>query len=129
MTHRAPETPERSTPVSDTGLPDVPPQGAPSEPLLTVGGIGAIATAIVALLVAFAAPIDNNQQAAILGCIAVAAPFIVALVGRAKVWSPSTVRAMVLAAKATPGKRTMPYTRVAGPDGDVRDLPRPPVDL
>lgn len=52
------------------------------EPVLTVGGIGAAAAAILALLVAFGVPLTDDQQTAILGVVAVAAPVIVAVIAR-----------------------------------------------
>lgn len=85
--------------MSDTGLPAVPEPGAPKEPLITVGTITAIVTTGLALLVAYGINVNNNQQAAILGVIAVLAPIVVAVVGRLKVWSPQSVRAVVQQAR------------------------------
>ncbi len=76
-------------------LPQIPEPGAPSEPLLTVGTIGSGVTAVLALLVAFAVPLNQAQQVAILGVALFAAPFLVAAVGRGRVFAPSTVRRMV----------------------------------
>lgn len=53
-----------------------------TEPVVTVGSIGAAAAAVLALLVAFGAPLTDDQQVAILGVVAVAAPVVVALVAR-----------------------------------------------
>lgn len=97
--------------MSDTGVPPTPPIGAPKEPLLTVGTVGMIGAAVIAVVVAFFTPVSDDRQSAILGLLAVLAPFIVALVGRRKAWSPATVRAALLAARAPSAKRTMPYTR------------------
>lgn len=120
LAHRATESPEGSITMSE---PQPPGPDAPSEPLLAVGALSAAAAAIIAVVVAFFTPVSDDQQSAILGLVAVLAPFIVALAGRAKVWSPASVRAALLAARAAPAKRTMPYTRVSEPDVDVRDLP------
>ncbi len=76
-------------------LPQNPGPGAPSEPLLTVGTVGSGVTAVLALLVAFAVPLTQAQQVAILGVALFAAPFLVAVAGRGKVFAPSTVRRMV----------------------------------
>ncbi len=76
-------------------LPQVPEPGAPKEPLLTVGTIGSGVTAVLALLVAFAVPLTQAQQVAILGVALFGAPFLVAAVGRSRVFSPATVRRMV----------------------------------
>lgn len=67
------------------------PTPPPSEPLWSVGGITAAVTAVLALVTAFGLPLTDAQQAAILGVAAVAAPLVVALVGRGKVFSPATV--------------------------------------
>ncbi len=83
-------------------LPQNPGPSAPSEPLLTVGTIGSGVTAVLALLVAFAVPLNQAQQVAILGAALFAAPFLVALVGRGSVFSPATVRWMVQRAASTP---------------------------
>jgi hypothetical protein len=72
--------------------PQTPGPDAPAEPLLTVGGIVTAATALVACAVAFGLNLIPDQRAAILGLIAAAAPAIVAVVGRSRVWSPSSVR-------------------------------------
>ena len=56
-----------------------------NEPLVTLASITAAATALLALLVAFGIPITQEQQIAILGVVAVAAPFVVALAGRGQV--------------------------------------------
>lgn len=63
----------------------------PSEPLVTTGTITAVVTALIALFVAFGLPVSDDQQAAILGVVAVVAPFVVAFVGRRRVYSPRTV--------------------------------------
>lgn len=87
-------------PDSGPPVPPVPLQGAPGEPLLTVGTITTLATAALACLVAFRLPVDNNQQAQLLGLIAVLAPLIVAGVGRLRTWSPASVRKIALAERA-----------------------------
>lgn len=56
-----------------------------NEPLVTLASITAGATALLALLVAFGTPITQEQQIAILGVVAVAAPFVVAFAGRGQV--------------------------------------------
>lgn len=77
-------------------LPPVPdPATAPSEPLLTVGGIGSAATALISLLLAFGLPLSGGKQEAILSAVAIIAPILVAVVGRSKVFSPRTVALMI----------------------------------
>ena len=78
-----------------TDTPATPPPNAPQEPLLTVGAITAVATALVGALVAFGLPLSNDQQAALLGLVAVVAPLVVAVWGRTRVYAPATVRALV----------------------------------
>lgn len=86
--------------MADTGLPEVPKPGAAKEPLITVGGITTVVTAVLVLLVAYGINVNNNQQAAILGVVAVLAPIVVAVIGRLKTWSPRSVRRVVQQAVA-----------------------------
>lgn len=67
------------------------PESAASEPLFTVGVLTAAVTTVLALLVAFGLPISDDQQAAILGVVAVAGPLVVAALARGRVFSPATV--------------------------------------
>ncbi len=69
----------------------IPSPESATEPLFTVGSITALVTAVLALVVAFGLPVSDDQQTAILGVVAVAAPLVVAAVGRGRVWSPATV--------------------------------------
>lgn len=55
------------------------------EPVLTAASIVAAATAVLAVLAAFGLPLTAEQQAAVLGLIGVAAPYVVALLARRKV--------------------------------------------
>lgn len=90
--------PEGGTdPVTGEVTPPVPPVGAPREPVLSAATWVTLATAVLALLTAFAVPIDDAQQAAILGAIAVVAPVILAIVARQTAWSPQTAGATVRA--------------------------------
>ena len=50
-------------------------------PVVTAAGITSLATATVALLVAFGVPLSEAQEAAILGLVAVVGPLVVAYVG------------------------------------------------
>lgn len=61
------------------------------EPLWTVAGIVAAVAAIITLATSFGLSITAEQHEAILGVVAVAAPLIVAWVGRGRVYSPDTV--------------------------------------
>ena len=78
-----------------------------TEPAAIVGAITAAAAAIVALIVAFGVPVTDEQQAAILGVVAVAAPIIGTIVTRHFV-----TPAAVVAEKVVDGKV------VAGPAND-----------
>ncbi len=84
-------------PVTKTVTPPVPGQSAPSEPVLSAASLVTVATAILALLAAFAVPVSDDQQAAILGAIAVVAPIILGLIARNRAWSPFTAGATVRA--------------------------------
>lgn len=76
-----------------------PNQPQPSEPLLSVGTITALASALIGLGVAYGLPVDDAKKSAVLGVVAVLAPVAVALWGRRKVFSPATV-ARIMKAKA-----------------------------
>lgn len=82
-----------------TDVPGTPPPDAPKEPLITVGVITAIASALVATLVAFGLKLTGDQQAALLTLVGVVSPLVVALWGRTRVYAPATVRALVQSAK------------------------------
>lgn len=105
--------------MSDTGLPDVPPPGAAKEPLLTVGTITAIVTTGLACLVAFGIHMSDDRQSAILGIVAVLAPLVVAAVGRAKAWSPASVRALAQWVRADERGR---HAAKDTSEADVRDV-------
>ena len=56
-----------------------------NEPAITSGSVTALVTALVGLLVAFGVPLSTEQQTAIIGLVAVAAPIVAALLIRRKV--------------------------------------------
>jgi hypothetical protein len=85
-----------------TPLPPTPGPAAPTEPLLNVGAITAMATAVLGLVIALGMPVDDDTQTAILAVVAVVAPIVVALVGRGRVFSPRTVNRMVVKARGGP---------------------------
>ncbi len=62
-----------------------------SEPLLSVAGITAAASALLALVVSFGFDLTADQQVAIMGVVAVLAPLLVGIVARGKVFSPDAV--------------------------------------
>lgn len=72
------------------------------EPLVTVSVVTGLATGVLAVGVAFGLPLSDDQQAAILGLVAVAAPVAVGLLARRKVFSPASV-ARILAARPPRG--------------------------
>jgi len=55
------------------------------EPLRKAGGVTALVTAVLGVLVAFGLPLSEDQQKAILALAAVVGPMVVAEVGRRKV--------------------------------------------
>lgn len=83
-------------------VPATPGPNAASEPLVTVGTITAIVTAGIGAAVAFGLDLKPDQTAAILAFIAVLAPLVVAVWGRAKVYSPATVRTLLTSARKRP---------------------------
>lgn len=56
-----------------------------NEPLVTRATIVALAAAVVGVLVVFGVPLTDEQQAAILALVGVAAPLLVAALTRSKV--------------------------------------------
>ncbi len=97
--------------MSATGIPEVPAPGAAKEPLLTVGALVTLATALLGLGTKFGLNISDGQKDAILAFLVVAAPIVVALIGRLKVWSPASVRAVVQQARAEErGRHAAPDT-------------------
>jgi membrane protein implicated in regulation of membrane protease activity len=105
--------------MSDTGLPEVPKPGAPSEPLVPVAVITTFVVSAIALGVAFGLPVNDDQQAAILGFIAPAAVIVTVVWSRLKVFSPRTVRQVVQQAVAQErGRHAARDTSAA----DVRDV-------
>ncbi len=56
-----------------------------TEPLLTVAGLTALASAIIALAVAFGISLSADQTQAVLGFVAVLAPLLVGFVARRSV--------------------------------------------
>lgn len=75
--------------------PGTPGPDAPAEPLISVGTITALAAAVVAALVAFGVHMTDDQRNIILTLIGIIAPLIVTVIGRTKVFSPKTVRALI----------------------------------
>ncbi len=56
-----------------------------TEPLLTIAGLTALTSAIIALAVAFGVPLSADQTQAVLGFVAVLAPVAVGFVARRSV--------------------------------------------
>lgn len=67
------------------------PNTSSTEPLVSVGTVTAAGTAVLSLAVALGLPVDDGQKAVILGFLAFAAPLVVALWGRRRVYSPASV--------------------------------------
>lgn len=61
------------------------------EPLLTVGGIVAVVSAVLVFLKSFGVPITEDQQDAIQNLVAVLAPVVLAFVARQFVYAPESV--------------------------------------
>lgn len=56
-----------------------------TEPAITVASITAVVAAVIGLLVAFGVDLSDDQQKAILGLVAVAAPIVAGVLIRGKV--------------------------------------------
>lgn len=89
-------------------LPSVPPRNAPEEPLISAGLLTTLAAALLAALVSFGVPVNDDQQAKLLALILVLAPLIVAGVGRFRTWSPASVRRVVDAERANTARGGTP---------------------
>lgn len=88
--------------VMDTvTVPATPAPGAEKEPLLSRAAITAVVSAALFVAVAFGLPITEEQKAAIIGLISVAAPLFLAAWARKKAWAPATVRAAVVEAASS----------------------------
>lgn len=68
----------------------------PSEPLVSAGAVGTLVTTTVGLVVVLV-PMSGTLQAALLAFLLAAAPIVLAVIARRKVWSPESVRQLVLA--------------------------------
>jgi hypothetical protein len=99
---------KRGKTMGPTVVPATPEPDAPAEPLLSVGTITAFAAAALGVGAAFGLPLTDAQTGALLGLVPFAAALIVAIWGRKKVFSPNTVRAMVVTAAATGEVATEP---------------------
>lgn len=95
------------------------PDPSSTEPLISVSSITAVGSAILAAAIAFGLHIDATQRAAVVGLVAVAAPFVVALWGRRRVYSPATVHQLLAACRpklATGGRAPAYRPGRADPD-------------
>lgn len=63
------------------------------EPVLSIGSISALVSAVLALVVVLGVSLPDGFEAALLGVIAAAGPIIAGLVTRSKVWSDESHRA------------------------------------
>lgn len=71
----------------------------PREPLWSVGSIVAGSAVVLDAAVVWGLPLPHDKETALLAVINVAAPIVVAVWGRRKVFSPATVARLLLAAK------------------------------
>lgn len=76
-----------------------------TEPAITTGTIGAVAAAILTLVVAFQPDLlTEDQKVAILGVVAVAAPLVVALVTRPQVTPNASVVERLIGTEVVAGE-------------------------
>lgn len=66
-----------------------------SEPLLFVGLVVAVVTALGAVLVEAGIELSPGLQAAVVGLVSALGALVVAIWGRSKVFSPATVQALI----------------------------------
>ena len=98
----------KGTTMTDVNIPATPDPGASKEPLINVGMVVAAGTALLATVAAFGLDMSDKQTGAVLTLLGVLAPLIVVLLGRLKVFSPATVRKMVVDAAVRGNVRTQP---------------------
>lgn len=63
-----------------------------NEPALTSGFIVSLVSALILLATEFGLPLTEGQQSAIIGLVVLVAPVAVALITRAQVYGPETVK-------------------------------------
>lgn len=76
-----------------------PNENHPREPLWSVGSITAAAAVVLDAAVVWGLPLSHAKETALLAVINVAAPIVVAVWGRRRVFAPATVARLLLAAK------------------------------
>lgn len=84
------------------------------EPLINVASVTAIGTALLGLVVAFAVPLSDGQQAAVLGVVGALAPLVVAAVARPKVTPVRRGQRRRTAAEVDPRRPDNPHRNQAG---------------
>jgi hypothetical protein len=82
--------------MDTTTIPATPQVGAPKEPLVGPASITAAAGAILSVLVAFGLDLTPTQTGAVLAAVPVVTSVALLLLARPKVYSPATVRDMVV---------------------------------
>jgi len=93
-----------------------------TEPLTIIGSIGSIIGAFIVLMQSFGIPITDDQSNAINNFVVIAAPLIVALIGRQFVFSPTTAEKMTEDAYRAALPPTEPKPPVADPPGTLHTL-------
>ena len=88
------------------------------EPLAIVGTIGSLIGAFLVMMQSFGIPITDAQSDAINNFVVIAAPIIVALIGRQFVWSPNSVDNLTDKA----------YTAGLPPSDPKPEVPKPPME-
>jgi hypothetical protein len=89
-----------------------------TEPSAIVGTITAAVTAIIGLLVAYGFDISQDQQVAILGVTAVAAPLLASIIIRFRVFSPASTERIQQEAYAAGTPPTEPKPPLPDPPAD-----------
>ena len=88
------------------------------EPLAIVGTIGSLIGAFIVLMQSFGIPLTDEQSTAINNFVVIAAPILVALIGRQFVFSPNTTENLTDEA----------YAAGVPPTEPKPDLPDPPAN-
>jgi hypothetical protein len=94
--------------MGPTVVPATPEPGAPKEPLWSVSTVTGIVVAALGIATAFGLHLTEKQTYSVIVFVGAVAPFVVAYIARKKVFSPNTVRAMVVTAAATGEVATEP---------------------
>jgi hypothetical protein len=89
------------------------------EPLATVGTIVALIGAAIVLAQSFGVPISDDQKSALTDFFTIAAPLVVAMIGRGMVFAPRSVEELTTQAYEAGTPPTQPRPQVPPPSDEM----------